>query len=35
MKIIFREIPEYLKDKSTIMTQVMFVSIFALVFINI
>ncbi len=32
---MFREIPDYLKDKSTIMTQVMFVSIFALVFINI
>jgi hypothetical protein len=35
MKYIFRDIPEYLKDKSTIITQVMFVSIFALVFINI
>ena len=35
MKPIFREIPEYLKDRSTIITQVMFVSIFALVFINI
>jgi hypothetical protein len=35
MKIIFREIPEYLKDRTTIITQVMFVSIFALVFINI
>ena len=34
-KIIFKEIPEYLKDKSTLITQVMFVSIFALVFINI
>jgi len=34
-KVIFREIPEYLKDKSTLITQVMFVSIFALVFINI
>jgi DNA-binding LytR/AlgR family response regulator len=34
-KIIFTEIPEYLKDKSTLITQVMFVSIFALVFINI
>ena len=34
-KIIFDEIPDYLKDKSTIITQVMFVSIFALVFINI
>jgi hypothetical protein len=35
MKILLREIPEYLRDKSTIITQVMFVSIFALVFINI
>ena len=35
MKILLREIPDYLKDKSTIITQVMFVSIFALVFINI
>jgi hypothetical protein len=35
LKVIFEEIPEYLKDKSTIITQVMFVSIFALVFINI
>ncbi len=35
MKSLLREIPDYLKDKSTIMTQVMFVSIFALVFINI
>ena len=34
-KIILREIPEYLRDKSTITSQVMFVSIFALVFINI
>jgi hypothetical protein len=34
-KVIFDEIPDYLKDKSTIITQVMFVSIFALVFINI
>jgi hypothetical protein len=34
-KYLFREIPEYLKDKSTIITQVMFVSIFALVFINL
>jgi hypothetical protein len=34
-KIIFEKIPDYLKDKSTIITQVMFVSIFALVFINI
>lgn len=35
IKLIFGEIPDYLKDKSTIITQVMFVSIFALVFINI
>ena len=35
MKIMLREIPDYLKDKSTIISQVMFVSIFALVFINI
>jgi len=35
MKILLREIPEYLKDKSTVITQVMFVSIFALVFINL
>jgi DNA-binding LytR/AlgR family response regulator len=35
IKVIFEEIPDYLKDKSTISTQVMFVSIFALVFINI
>ena len=35
IKIILREIPDYLKDKATIITQVMFVSIFALVFINI
>ena len=35
MKIAFRDIPDYLKDRSTIITQVMFVSIFALVFINI
>lgn len=34
-KIIFSEIPDYLKDKSTLITQVMFVSIFALVFINL
>ena len=34
-KIIFDEIPDYLKDKSTLITQVMFVSIFGLVFINI
>lgn len=35
LKILLREIPDYLKDKSTIITQVMFVSVFALVFINI
>lgn len=35
LKIIFDEIPDYLKDKSTLITQVMFVSIFGLVFINI
>lgn len=35
LKIILDEIPEYLKDKSTLITQVMFVSIFALVFINL
>ena len=35
IKLIFKEIPDYLKDKSTIITQVIFVSIFALVFINI
>lgn len=35
LKIIFSEIPAYLKDKSTLITQVMFVSIFALVFINL
>ena len=35
LKIIFDEIPAYLKDKSTLITQVMFVSIFALVFINL
>ncbi|MDF1574263.1 MAG: LytTR family DNA-binding domain-containing protein [Bacteroidales bacterium] len=34
LKIIFEEIPDYLKDKSILITQVMFVSIFALVFIN-
>jgi hypothetical protein len=34
IKIIFEEIPGYLKDKSTLITQVMFVSIFALIFIN-
>ena len=35
LKVIFDEIPDYLKDKSTLITQVMFVSIFGLVFINI
>ncbi len=35
LKLIFDEIPDYLKDKSTLITQVMFVSIFGLVFINI
>ena len=35
LKIIFSEIPEYLKDKSTLITQVMFVSVFALIFINL
>ena len=35
MKIILREIPDYLKDRNTIITQVMYVSIFALIFINI
>lgn len=35
MRLIFREIPDYLKDKNTIITQVMWVSIFALIFINI
>lgn len=35
LKIILREIPDYVIDKSTITSQVMFVSIFALVFINI
>jgi len=34
-KIIFEEIPDHLKDKSTLITQLMFVSIFGLVFINI
>ncbi|MEZ5070396.1 MAG: LytTR family DNA-binding domain-containing protein [Bacteroidales bacterium] len=34
-KIIFHEIPDYLKDRTTVISQVMFVSIFALVFINI
>lgn len=35
MKKLLREIPDFMKDRSTIITQVMFVSIFALVFINI
>ena len=35
LKILLREIPDYLKDKSTLITQVMFVSVFALVFINL
>lgn len=35
MKMIFKEISEYLKDKNTLITQVMWVSIFALIFINI
>ncbi len=35
IKIILREIPDYVIEKSTITSQVMFVSIFALVFINI
>jgi len=35
MRVLFGEIPDYFKDKSTMITQVMFVSIFALVFINI
>lgn len=35
MSMLKKEIPDYLKDKSTIITQVMFVSIFALVFINL
>ena len=35
LKRLFEEIPDYLKDKSNLITQVMFVSIFALVFINI
>ena len=33
--MVFTEIPAYLRDKSTLITQVMFVSIFALVFINL
>ncbi len=35
MSVLFGEIPDYIKDKSTMITQVIFVSIFALVFINI
>jgi len=35
MKMLRREIPDYLKDKNTIITQVMYVSVFALIFINI
>lgn len=35
MKLIFREIPDYLRDRGTIITQLMYVSIFALIFINI
>jgi len=35
LKIIHKEIPDYLLEKSTVTSQVMFVSIFALVFINI
>ncbi len=35
MKMIFKEISDYLKDKNTLITQVMWVSIFALIFINI
>ena len=35
MSLLRKEIPDYLKDKSTIITQLMFVSIFALVFINL
>jgi hypothetical protein len=34
-RVILKEIPDYLKDKSNITSQVMFVSIFALIFINI
>jgi hypothetical protein len=34
-QVILKEIPDYLKDKSIVTSQVMFVSIFALVFINI
>ncbi|MFO7670688.1 MAG: LytTR family DNA-binding domain-containing protein [Bacteroidales bacterium] len=35
MKMVLKEIPDYLKDKNTIITQVMWVSVFALIFINI
>jgi len=35
MKMINKEISDYLKDKNTLITQVMWVSIFALIFINI
>ena len=35
MKMIYKEISDYLKDKNTLITQVMWVSIFALIFINI
>jgi hypothetical protein len=35
MKLMHKEIPDYLKDKNTLIPQVMYVSIFALVFINI
>lgn len=35
MKIVLQEIPDYLKNRRTLTTQVMFVSVFALVFINI
>jgi hypothetical protein len=35
MKLMHKEIPDYLKDKNTLIPHVMYVSIFALVFINI
>ena len=35
LKYIFKEIPDYLKDRQTIIYQLMFVSVFALVFINL
>jgi hypothetical protein len=35
MKRVLKDIPDYLTDRSTVITQVMFVSIFALVFINL